>query len=60
MEAEEDCSKWVCVIKEALGGPPCASAADAAGDAAAGDAPAGDAAAGDEKKEGEKEKEIVE
>lgn len=59
MDSEPDCSKWVCAIKEALGGPPCATAADAAGDAAAG---AGEAAAGEEKKEEDKkeEKEIVE
>lgn len=58
MDTEADCSKWVCVIKEALGGPACAGAADAAA-GAEGEA----AAAGEEKKEGEEakvEKEIVE
>ena len=49
MDDQADCSKWVCTINEAIGGPACSAEGAAAGEeAAAGEAADGQA---DEKKD---------
>jgi hypothetical protein len=61
LDAEPDCSKWVCAIEEAIGGPPCPAGGPPGAEGGDGAAPADGGAPADAAKDDKaKEKEIIE